>query len=125
MAGQLTIDTLKTSSGVFSGQNAITGIANAWVNFNPNNPVVINKSYNVSSITRTGTGAFTITFTNAMADANYAACLSGRGAPATTNYYVENNDTIVRTTTQFAVYALGATVSPTDGDTKYSIAIFD
>jgi len=44
----------------------------AWVNFNGTGTVAIRASYNVSSITDVGTGTYTINFTNALADANYA-----------------------------------------------------
>mgnify|MGYP000388481891 CR=1 FL=1 len=49
MAGQLTIDTLKASSGVLATQNGMTGIAKAWVTFqggNGNTAGVINNSFN-------------------------------------------------------------------------------
>jgi len=45
----------------------------AWVNFNGTGTVAINASFNVSSITDNGTGNYTVNFTNAMPDANYAA----------------------------------------------------
>jgi len=45
----------------------------AWVNFNGTGTVAIRASYNVSSITDNGTGDYTVNFTNALTDANYAA----------------------------------------------------
>jgi hypothetical protein len=51
----------------------------AWVNFNGSGTVAIRASFNVSSITDNGTGDYTINFTAAMADANYAVVGSGRG----------------------------------------------
>ena len=50
----------------------------AWVNFNGTGTVAIRASYNVSSITDNGTGNYTVNFTNAMVDANYAAAISGQ-----------------------------------------------
>jgi hypothetical protein len=44
----------------------------AWVNFNGTNTVAIRGSGNVSSITDNGTGDYSINFTTAMPDANYA-----------------------------------------------------
>ena len=44
----------------------------AWVNFNGTGTVAIIASGNVSSITDNGTGDYTINFTTAMQDANYA-----------------------------------------------------
>lgn len=55
----------------------------AWVNFNGTGTVAIRASGNVSSITDNGTGDYTVNFTNAMPDVNYAtvgAC--GRDATA-------------------------------------------
>jgi len=44
----------------------------AWVNFNGTGTVAINASGNVSSITDNGTGDYSVNFTTAMPDANYA-----------------------------------------------------
>lgn len=46
--------------------------AKAWVNFNGTGTVAIRASGNVSSITDNGTGDYTVNFTNAMPDTNYA-----------------------------------------------------
>jgi len=48
----------------------------AWVNFNGTGTVAIRGSGNVSSITDNGTGNYTVNFTNAMPDTNYAAMVS-------------------------------------------------
>jgi hypothetical protein len=50
----------------------------AWVNFNGTSTVAIRGSGNVSSITDNGTGDYTVNFTNAMPDANYAYTADGR-----------------------------------------------
>ena len=47
-------------------------LCKAWVNFNGTGTVAIRASYNVSSITDNGTGDYTVNFTTALADANYA-----------------------------------------------------
>ena len=44
----------------------------AWVNFNGTSTVAIRGSGNVTSITDNGTGDYTVNFTTAMPDANYA-----------------------------------------------------
>jgi len=44
----------------------------AWVNFNGTGTVAIRASYNVTSITDNGTGDYTVNFTTALPDANYA-----------------------------------------------------
>jgi hypothetical protein len=72
MAGALTISTLNNDTGVLATQNGMTGIAKAWVNFNGTGTVAIRDSFNVSSITDNGTGNYTINFTTAMPNANFA-----------------------------------------------------
>ena len=59
-----------------------TQIAKAWVNFNGTGTVAINGSYNVTSVTDNGTGNYTVNFTNALADANYAVLVAGRRSAA-------------------------------------------
>jgi hypothetical protein len=83
MAGQLTIDTLKASSGVLATQNGMTGIAKAWVSYN-GVAQTISASFNVSSVTYNGTGDYTINFTTSMANANYA--VTGSANIGTGNY---------------------------------------
>jgi hypothetical protein len=46
--------------------------ARAWVNFNGTGTVAIRASVNVTSITDNGTGDYTVNFTTAMPDADYA-----------------------------------------------------
>jgi hypothetical protein len=71
MAGSLTISTLKNDTGVLAVQNGMTGIPKAWVNW-AGASGTINNSFNVSSITRTATGTYTINFTTAMPSSTYA-----------------------------------------------------
>ena len=60
-------------SGVIKLQSAgKTTNALAWVNFNGTGTVAIRSSYNVSSITDNGTGNYTVNFSTALSDANYA-----------------------------------------------------
>jgi len=60
----------KNSSGTEIGQ-----LCKAWVNFNGDGTVAIRDNFNVSSITDNGTGDYTVTFTTAMASADY--CVTG------------------------------------------------
>ena len=63
------------------GSAAVAYGCRAWVNFNGTGTVAIRASGNVSSITDNGTADYTINFTNAMPDANYAlAGMSGNNA---------------------------------------------
>ena len=69
-----------TSSQVADALNA-TGSAplyacRAWANFNGTGTVAIRASGNVSSITDTGVGDYSVNFTTAMPDVNYCAVAS-------------------------------------------------
>ena len=66
----LRVNTLQNAAG--TGQPAMSGAAKAWVNFNGTGTVAIRASFNVTSITDNGTGDYTVNFTNALEDANYA-----------------------------------------------------
>ena len=57
-------------------------LCRAWVNFNGTSTVAIRASGNVSSITDDGNGKYTVNFTTAMPDANYA--VSGIAVTSTT-----------------------------------------
>jgi len=74
-----TLNTVNITNGTDSitVEGAVKGSAKAWVNFNGNGTVAIRASYNVSSITDNGTGDYTVNFTNALADANYAFTVDG------------------------------------------------
>jgi hypothetical protein len=80
MAGTLTATTIQndtSSPPTFRNNSVEVGtLCRAWVNFNGTGTVAIRASFNVSSITDNGTGDYTVNFTNAFSDANYAAILS-------------------------------------------------
>lgn len=60
------------------------GEAKAWVSFNGVTTVTVFASFNVSSVVRNGSGDYTINFTNAFADTNYAvvgSCEADSGFP--------------------------------------------
>ena len=78
MAGKIVASTINDDTGVLATQNGMTGIAKAWVNFNGTGTPAINGSFNVSSITDNGTGDYTINFTTAMPNANYAATANAK-----------------------------------------------
>ena len=60
--------------------------ARAWVNFNGTGTVAIMASGNVSSITDNGTGDYTVNFTTAMPDANYAWFGMAKNVDGVANY---------------------------------------
>jgi len=72
----LVAQTISNGTVSTSSANVIQGSAKAWVNFNGTGTVAIRASYNVSSITDNGTGDYTVNFTNALPNANYAVSAS-------------------------------------------------
>ena len=71
-----------STAGVFSFNSGYGSVATAygcraWVNFNGTGTVAIRASGNVSSITDNGTGDYTVNFTTALVDANYAVEATG------------------------------------------------
>jgi hypothetical protein len=78
--GTLAIDTLNTSTGVLATQNGMTGIAKAWLVYNQTGTPSITNSFNVSSVTSNSAGNFTVNFTTAMSNANYAVTGGYEGA---------------------------------------------
>jgi hypothetical protein len=73
-----TIATAESTLAQFNASGSAPVYAcRAWVNFNGTGTVAIRASGNVSSITDNGTGDYTVNFTTAMPDANYATLVSG------------------------------------------------
>jgi hypothetical protein len=74
----------------------------AWVNFNGTGTVAIRASGNVTSITDNGTGDYTVNFTTAMPDANYAfSALCGYNTGVSESAFVTINTTVVPTTSAY------------------------
>jgi|TARA_R100000482_G_scaffold98238_1_gene42240 hypothetical protein len=126
----LKVNNIKDTSGGTSNLK-IDGAAKAWVNFNGRNTPSIRDSFNVSSITDLGTGNYRVTFTNAMASANYAIAGSAAelggggnndaffGAGRDTNY------SDLHTTTSCTVTVCGAGGSNSDRDMISAIVFGD
>ena len=109
MAGQLTIDTLRASSGVLATQNGMTGIAKAWVYFTGSTAAIVN-SFNVSSITKNGTGDFNINFTTAMPNSTYVMA----GSSGSVGNAPASLGTLSQSTTSISVYSDQHNVSAVD-----------
>jgi hypothetical protein len=125
MAGTLTITTLSDGTNSTSATNCIQGSAKAWVNFNGVTTATIRASYNVSSVTRTGTGLYTVAFTNALTDASYATVTGVNKYDATRNAdtaITTGTSTLLQTSTN-AYIAVGWTGTSQDV-TQVSVACF-
>ena len=120
MAGSLTAGTV-TLTSITDGTYTVTpavisnGIVKAWVNFDgtgsSSTNQTIRSSYNVSSVYKNGTGNYTINFTNALADTNYAvagvtsiAGYSGGSAVGIVSEYSSSSSTYgTKTTTALQI----------------------
>ena len=70
-------ETLSTpSNATVPVDTVVNGTAKAWVNFNGTGTVAIRRAFNVGSITDNGAGDYTVNFTTAMPDANYAPAIA-------------------------------------------------
>ena len=82
MAGTVVCNVINTDTGLFSTNNAYIGIAKAYVQFSATGgTVVVNGQFNVSSVTRSATGIYTVNMTTAMPNANYATVIGNSSAP--------------------------------------------
>jgi len=132
--GTANVDTIQSSTAgtptQFKDGNGtqVGTLCRAWVNFNgTTSPGTIRAQLNVSSVTKNGTGDYTLNFTNALPDTNYAI----------TSWVRRENDNVLptacnagsswtKTTTAlriFVVYANGASSFTTDNP-EIGIAIF-
>ena len=62
----------KLSTSATEGDNVAKRTAKAWVNFNGTGTVAIRDDFNISSITDNGAGDYTLNFSSALEDINYA-----------------------------------------------------
>jgi|LakMenEpi03Aug12_release.lakeMendotaPanAssembly.Ray.scaffolds.fasta_scaffold145174_4 hypothetical protein len=96
----------------------------AWVNFNGTSTVAIRASYNVSSITDNGVGDFTVNFTNALTDANYAFALSTTSMGATAAPVIVLREIAAPFITSSLIRISTGNISSVTDPTYLSVAIF-
>ena len=132
VAGQnrLLIDTsgnLQFNSGY--GSVATAYGCRAWVNFNGTLSGTISPrgSGNVTSVTKNGTGDYTVNITTAMPDANYAVCYGTGGNSAGQYPIAGSKDAALggtaQTTTAFRMFSVNLGASPVDTAFLYA-AVF-
>ena len=70
----LKVNTIQDASGsnASTSEQIAQGRAKVWVNFNGTGTVAIRDSFNTSSITDHATGNYSVNFSSAMSDTNYA-----------------------------------------------------
>ncbi len=109
-----------SADGVDVGTGGINQarIAKAWVNFDGTGTVAIRESYNVSSITDTATGRYTLNFSTALATADfcYAGTAGNNTSTSQTGRDIQNDG--ARTTTSLSM-ALSYNAPGTYRDDSY------
>ena len=100
-------------SGIIKVQSSgVTTNALAWVNF-AGTTGAIRASYNVSSVTRASAGLYTVNFTTALTDANYAVA-GTCGSGGSVGGIVFGNYQLAPTTTACTILTLSFAGSTTD-----------
>ena len=126
MAGTIIVDTINSSVAstppVFQANGTQIGtLCRAWVNFNGTGTVAIRASFNVSSITDVGVGQYTVNFTTALPDVNYAVTAGGGVNLAYTNSTSSTTTSAFIASAYPSTFAGGATFA--DASSMY-VAIF-
>lgn len=120
-----------TSAGLFQFNSGYGSVATAygcraWVNFNGTGTVAIRASGNVTSITDNGVGDYTVNFTTAMPDANYAMSVAGENSTGTNYNVVQFNQNTSPTTSAVRLTSLNQSggVPAVFDAARVTIAIF-
>jgi hypothetical protein len=95
----------------------------AWVNFNGTGTVAIRASGNVSSITDNGTGDYTVNFTTAMPDANYAVVANTDDVIDTATPPITNFVTLLSGSARLKTIAAGSKTATRDMSTV-TVSVF-
>jgi len=97
-------------------------VPKAFCTFDPANPAVLeSNSYNVTSITRNGTGDYDVNFTNALSSSTYTVLIT-QGDATDTPHLVGFG---LRTTAKVNIFIKNAAGSLTDAPEGISVTIFE
>ena len=97
-------------------------LARAWVNFNGTGTVAIRASGNVTSITDNGVGDYTVNFTTALSDANYATVVTTGQSGISACGQV--NETTAQTTSARRVFTTNSGSTAAVDCTTVNVAVF-
>lgn len=119
MAGTVTCGTISDGTNSTSSTNCIQGSAKAWVSYNGVGGA-IRASYNVTSVTKNGTGTYTVNFTNAFADSNYVANIGVAYTGGAVLFKGDDATAPTASSFKFVVYNTGGSVI----DANYAYVAF-
>ena len=100
--------------------------AKAWVNFNGTSatPITPRANYNISSVTKNGTGDYTLNFTNALSDANYTVAFNNKADSSSfKTMYEMGTGTPIRTVNAFRMIIINQAQAVADSD-QVNVAFF-
>jgi hypothetical protein len=120
----LVAQTISNGTVSTSSANVIQGSAKAWVSFNGANGTRY-AFYNVSSVTRSSTGVYTVNFTNALADTNYAWCGSFGSAGSSGANQASIYEFGTRTTSAVSIQTTHLNTATYLDPTFVNISVFD
>jgi hypothetical protein len=110
-----------TSDGGAVTTNIVQGLAKAWMNMAAGQTT--NGSFNTSALTDNGTGDYTITIANDMANDDYAAHHTASDANTNTSVLVGVTKGGSFATGSFSVYVLNDDSGASDGSDPSSISV--
>jgi len=130
--GTALVDTIQSSTtGTPTQFNDGSGtqigtLCRAWVNYKGTATRAINASFNVSSVTFNGTGDYTLNFTTAMTDGNYATVITQQRTANGTTVTIPNiSASTAPTSSAVRVGNDGSGGTTTTADTAlFCVAIF-
>ena len=120
----LKVNNIQTAGG---GSNSTPeeiegGRAKAWVNFNGGGTVAIRDSFNVSSITDHNTGQYSVTYTTAMSNDDYASLITTQAG--LTAYGYGTGDNSQTTSALVNIFTIVGSNGTTQDASCVSVAIF-
>lgn len=121
VAGTTTLTLPATTGTVLN--DATVGVCRAWVTFNGtlSGTITPRASFNVTNITKNGTGDYTLNFTTALANANYAFLVTPTSSTAATNGNAVRTVTTISTSAFRFVISNGSAIADVD---YVNVAIF-
>jgi hypothetical protein len=118
-ANTASAEIVRVDDNNFTFQTASTGTTTGTLTYARG----IRGSGNVASVTRNGTGDYTVTFATALPSANYSAVASSGNLDASTG--AESTTTTDRTTASFSVYTANSTNTPPAANrAEVSVVVF-
>lgn len=110
------------SGTTVTGPQIVYGVAKAWCNYTPASPTN-NGSFNISSLTRLGTGLITFNMTNALPSSSFSYCDGGYNTASADGPWNSIRSGYTVSSTSFTVQCFNSSGSAQDQSFAY-FAVF-